>query len=460
MSLTPPIQPFAPARPALRLTAERTWSQAEMTAYARRLWSLWASEGQLEQASLAAIPAQTTPHAIVSMLALMQLGVPFVPVHPAWGPIQRRAVLDATGATPLSTRPPPAAGHDADEARNRLTRSVGPRTPLAVVFTSGSTGEPKGAILSHGSFAHLARVTHETFRLGTAEVFHLSLTPAHVGGLAILVRAAIFGGHLVLPLAGDGGRAFAAEAFVQRCAATETTVVSLVPTQLRRICSARLRAPKGVKLVFVGGAPAPPSLLQAARELGWPVHRTYGLTEACSQVATDRAPESSGPIELLPHVEARLGPDGRLALRGPSLFSGYWGQAPRQPDEWFVTSDLATLGDGCITPLGRADDVIITGGENVHPEEVDAALASAPGVSMACSFGRESLEWGQELCAAVIAAPDFDARRLIAHLRAALPSFKIPKAWLLVSQLPTTPTGKISRRLCQQAYSTDCRPLE
>jgi len=303
-------------------------------------------------------------------------------------------------------------------------------------------------------------VTHETVGLGRDEVYCLSLTPAHVGGLAILVRAAVFGGRLVLPSNADGNRGFIAEPFVKRCSDTATSVVSLVPTQLRRICAARLRAPRSVKIVFVGGAPAPPLLMQAARELGWPVHRTYGLTEACSQVATDRVPSYSGPIALLAHVEARLEPDGRLALRGPAMFSGYWGSAPRRPDEWFVTSDLAALADGAITPLGRVDDVIITGGKNVHPEEVDTALASAPGVSSACSFARESAEWGRELCAAVVAGPDFDARRLLAHLRAALPSFKIPKAWLLVSELPTTPTGKISRRLCQQLYAPDCRPLE
>ncbi len=447
------------------LVADRSFTRAELQRAVTDVQHEPAFIDAVSTAPLVAVDTTPTAQTITSLLALIELGVPFIPLHTAWSAVQRARVLAATGAVVLDlstgTVATDGALWNSAAGRHFAPRPRTPDSTLAVVFTSGSTGTPKGVVLQHRAFAASARLTRDHLELDHDEVFHLSLPLAHVGGLAILTRALILGGTLVLPTTtGAPNSGFDPARFVRRCAETACTVVSLVPTQLRRICAAGLTAPASVGVVLLGGAHSPPALVEAAQRLGWKVHRTYGLTEACSQVATDRRGGVEGPLELLPELGARLEPDGRLALRGPTLFAGYWGEDRREQSEWFVTSDLATLGSEGVTPLGRADDLIISGGENIFPDEVDAALASAPGVIAACCFARESKEWGQELCAALIAGPDFDATRLVAHLRAVLPSFKIPKAWALVSEFPTTATGKLSRRSCQRAFAHACQPFQ
>jgi O-succinylbenzoic acid--CoA ligase len=454
------VEPFAAGADSdVVMVGPQTWTRAQVRSEMLALSAQWAADPAFHTASLVALDATSTPRTLIALWALVDLGIPFVPMHAAWPESQRRQVLSSTGAVLLSTAHSNSSHRLVSTTAHRR-RLLTPESPLAVVFTSGSTGTPKGAILSHRAFVASAVAMQQWLGLRPNEVFFLSLPLAHVGGLAILTRASVLGGSVALPTVGNPGDGFDAARFVSNCAASRSTVVSLVPTQLQRICAGGLRAPPDVEVVLLGGAHSPPQLVRRAIELGWPIHRTYGLTEACSQVATDRVAGADGPLELLPHVAARLANDGRLALRGPALFSGYWGQPPRRADEWFVTSDLAALDGGGVTPLGRADDVVISGGENIYPEEVDAALTAAPGVAAACSFGRESNEWGQELCAAIVAKPNFDPLGLVAHLRGVLPSFKIPKAWIIVAELPLTPTGKLSRRLCQDAYSAQCRPFE
>lgn len=454
------VSTFADSGAAV-LVEDQVWTRARIGKAFLDLCAHWASDPAVSSASLVAVHATSTLQTLLQLLALIELGIPFVPLHSAWSNTQCRDVIELTGAHQLAAgAPPPASHQQGEEGRRHLQRSTTDESPLAVVFTSGSTGTPKGAILSRRAFAVSAEVAQLCLGLEPDEVYYLSLPLAHVGGLAILTRAAVLGGTLVLPAKADSLRAgFDAEQFVRRCAETDCTVVSLVPTQLRRICQAGLHAPNRVKLVLVGGAPLTPDLIRSGLELGWPIHRTYGLTEACSQVATDRTPGLFGPIELLPHVEARIQSGGCLALRGEALFTGYWGQPTRSVGDWFVTSDLTTLDPTGITPLGRADELIISGGENIHPVEVDAALASAAGVIAACAFARDSAEWGHELCAALVVDATFDATRLMTHLRAQLASFKIPKAWIIVAELPATATGKLSRRRCQQLYAAACSPL-
>lgn len=443
------------------LIAERSWTRAQAILRIDQLRAEWERLPQLRDAKLVALETPPRGESVLRLWALIELGIPFVPLHPAWSAVQRRNVLEETRAALLPSGPEDASSPlDASPSTGAadLGRTATPDTPLAVVFTSGSSGLPKGAVLSHRAFWSSAMASRAALGWTNQEVFYLSLPLAHIGGLSIVTRSAVFGGCVVLPAAGYG-RGFDPASFVARCSETRASVVSLVPTQLHRLCGAGLPAPRDVKCVLLGGAHAPVALVEAGLRLGWPIHRTYGLTEACSQVATDRRPQSSGPISLLPHSAARSGPDGRLALTGDSLFSGYFGHPPRGRDDWFLTADIVELSDGGIVPLGRADELVISGGENIHPDEVDAALASAPGVAAGCSFGRTSAEWGHELCAALIVRPDFDDQLLLGHLRAVLPSFKIPKAWVIVSDLPVTASGKISRRLCQELLAARCHPF-
>jgi O-succinylbenzoic acid--CoA ligase len=441
---------------------------AELAVVARGWCAAWAQRHELAQAPLVALDAPVTPAAVTAIWTLIELGIPLLPLHPAWSLAQRRKVISDTGAVELTLperAPVPYAGQG--DVFGHLRRPVLEESTLAVVFTSGSSGQPQGAQLSHRAFWASAMATRSLLGDSALERWYVSLPLAHIGGLSILTRAAVLGSTVVLPPSRElvdsntpqQGR-FDARSFHEQCERHNVTAASLVPTQLRRLVTLGLKAPGSLRLALLGGAPADPSLIAAARTLDWPVHRTYGLTEACSQVATDRVPGETQEIALLPQVNARIEPDGRLALHSDTLFSGYWGQPLRSPTEWFVTSDLAVSTERGLSILGRADEVVISGGEKIHPAEVDVALNAAPGVRAGCAFGRPSEVWGEELCAAlVLSGTTFDPAALVSHLREQLPSFKVPKAWALVSELPLTASGKVSRRLCREHYSQICQPL-
>ncbi len=469
------VRPFSnhevtpPRRPAgVSMDADRLWLAAELAGIARGWCAAWAHQSDLAQAPLVALDAPATPAAVTAIWTLIDLGIPLLPLHPAWSLSQRRKVISDTGALELTISesvPAPYAGRG--DVCGPLRRPILEESTLAVVFTSGSSGQPQGAQLSHRAFWTSAMATRSLFGAAAIERWYVSLPLAHIGGLSILTRAAVLGSTVVLPSSGalvDPKPAqrsrFDARSFHEHCERHNVSAASLVPTQLQRLVTLGLKAPGSLRLALLGGAPATPSLMAAARVLDWPVHRTYGLTEACSQVATDRLPGEVHEIALLPQVKSRIEPDGRLALHSDTLFSGYWGQPLRSPGEWFVTSDLAISTERGLCILGRADEVVISGGEKIHPAEVDLVLHAAPGVRVACVFGRPSEVWGEELCAAlVLSRTAFDAAALVSHLREHLPSFKVPKAWALVSELPLTASGKVSRRLCREYYSQACQPL-
>lgn len=455
-----PASSVSTERAQALLVGEQNWTREDVLQWAVQLAATWRSNETLVSAPLIAVWATPTAATVVACWTLIELGIPILPLHPAWSEHQCRQVLIETGAAllpPLDQAPAKSALGVEGNVLAGLRRPITEKSPLAVVFTSGSSARPKGVILSHRSFWETANATKHALGVGADDRWHLSLSLAHVGGLAIACRVAVLGGSVVLP-ATEKERSFRAEDFVERCAETKVTTASLVPTQLARVCTAQLSCPPDVRRIFLGGAPAPQPLIETAQKLGWPILRTYGLTEACSQVATDRTPRSRGPLQLLPHVEASVGEDGCLALRGDCLFSGYWGHPPQDPDSWFTTTDVAVVSADHVVISGRADEVLISGGENIHPAEVDAALAGAPGVAHACTFGRESTVWGQELCAVVVPGPDYEPFAVLAYLRGVLPSYKIPKAWLVVPELPLGATGKVSRLRCRELHGAACHP--
>jgi O-succinylbenzoic acid--CoA ligase len=200
-----------------------------------------------------------------------------------------------------------------------------------------------------------------------------------------------------------------------------------------------------VRAVIVGGGPIPDGLLERAVEAQLPVLPSYGMTETCGQVATLR-PRSrvERKAHPLPGVELRIESDGRIAVRGPMVFPGYIGEPDRVPGSWFVTGDLGELGsDGALRVKGRADDVIVSGGENIHPGGVEAALCEIAGVEEALVFGIPSAEWGMEVGCLYVGSLEPDA--LESQLRGRLDGPLIPKRWRRVAVIPTTDLGKPDR---------------
>ncbi len=309
-----------------------------------------------------------------------------------------------------------------------------------VVTTSGSTGEPKRVLLTAAALRASATATHG--RLGGAGSWLLALPAHHVAGIQVLVRSALAGTEPgVLDLRGGfDPAAFAAAAGAPPGARRYT---SLVPAQLARLLDGEPGALTAFDAVLLGGAAAAPELVARARATGVAVVTTYGMSETCGGCVYDGLP--------LDGVRIRLDAAGRIELAGPVLAGGYLGHPgdPAFRDGWFRTTDLGVLGpDGRLQVLGRADDVVITGGVNVAPAEVEAALEADPAVAAACVVGIPDPQWGQRVVAAVVPADagrPLDADAVLARVRRRLDGAHTPKQVIAVPRLPLRGVGKPDR---------------
>jgi o-succinylbenzoate---CoA ligase len=393
--------------------------------------------------------AETREPFVTSLYALVALGVPVAPVHPRLRPAERRAVLHALG---------PRLVLEGDAQRELLSGTgvpmvqpfdVGPEHPLAVVATSGSSGVPKGVVLSRRAFAAAceASAAHLGWRGG--DRWLLCMPPAHVGGLSIPLRT-LAGRRATM--CGASGQ-FDPQAVMRVVEEGAVTLMSLVPTMLAQLLSAGWAPPPSLRAVLLGGAGAPASLLHLARERGVPALATYGMTETCGQVTTQVPGAPPSPLEgagrPLPGVQVRV-VDGEIQVRAPSLLSGYSSQADAVPlthDGFLRTGDAGFLdAEGRLHVSGRLDDRIITGGENVDPLEVEQALLALGGLRAACVFGVPDATWGQVVAAALVPEEGADRAALEGRMAAELAPHRRPRRLLWVDALPTTVSGKVDRR--------------
>lgn len=304
-----------------------------------------------------------------------------------------------------------------------------------VVFTSGSTGAARGIVHTRSSILGSARASEQRLGWRDDDRWLVCMPLAHTGGLSIVIRCLVARLPIVLH-EGD----FDARAVAALIADARVTLASLVPTQLSALLDdPAWRAPAHLRAVLLGGAAAPPALVEAALARGVPVHQTYGLTETFGQLATAQTP--GGPLVPLAGVQIAGSP---LRVRGPMLAARYLDGAPIAPE--LVTADLGEVQDGILRIVGRADDVIITGGENVHPAQVEAVLAATPGVRTAYVFGLPDERWGQIVVAAIAAAPELDLAVAREQWHAALPPHARPRRLAVLPRLPQLPNGKLDRR--------------
>lgn len=307
----------------------------------------------------------------------------------------------------------------------------GDEPPLAGLFTSGTTGVPKLIELTAANFEANAAASAELMGGDAAQRWLGTLPLFHVGGLAMLYRCAVFGASLQLERGFDAERASAALDH-------GVTHASFVPTMLDRVLDVRGDRPfSGVRAVLIGGGPMTTAQLQRARAAGLPVLQTYGLTEACSQVTTERLDEADGTTagRPIPGVEIRL-VDGEIEVKGPTVARGC--------GPWLRTKDLGVIdAQGRLRILSRRADLIVSGGENVYPAELEAVLRECPGVTDVAIAPREDAQWGQVPVAVVSGAVD-DAV-LVAFAKTRLAGFKIPRAWIHAA-VPRNATGKIDRQ--------------
>jgi o-succinylbenzoate---CoA ligase len=293
-----------------------------------------------------------------------------------------------------------------------------------IIFTSGSTGVPKAALHTFGNHYYNALGSNANIALRPGDRWLHSLPLYHVGGLSILIRCLIAKATVALPEPGDPlGEAIAGSA---------ATHVSLVSTQLSRLLQEDADL-GGLEAVLLGGGPVPTSLVDEALARGLPLHTSYGLTEMASQVTTTPPDASIEELRtagrVLPNREVSISGRGEIMVRGETLFAGYVEgeelDCPLDPEGWFHTGDLGGLDeDGYLRVRGRIDNLFISGGENVQPEEIEEALCQLEGVDEAMVVPVPDEEFGARPVAYV--RTDGGVRDLSVELESVLPRFKIP----------------------------------
>jgi O-succinylbenzoic acid--CoA ligase len=322
--------------------------------------------------------------------------------------------------------------------------------------TSGTSGPPKWIALSKAALLTSAGAVNRHLSVTPASCWGLALPPHHVGGFGVAARAYAAGCAFR-----DFGRPWDAEAFATWLAENQVTHTSLVPTQVHDLVSEKIPAPSSLHAIVVGGGHLSGETGRAARALGWPVLASYGMTEAASQIATQGLESLGGiyqpaPIPLLPIWQARLSPEGKLRIAGPALFSGTlicesgtWTYHQRT-SEWHETSDLAELGNSCITPLGRADSRVKVLGELVDLEAIEQELAAlSEGELTPGSFAVIAIP---DARAEHVLVPVFDASTdetaihlgLTEYARKA-PGFRRLRPAVMLEDFPKSPLGKPRR---------------
>src|SRR3989338_6764119 len=306
----------------------------------------------------------------------------------------------------------------------------GVNDPADIMFTSGSSGEPKAVAHSFGSHYYSAMAANEHIAVSPGDRWLLSLPLYHVGGLGILWRTFLAGGTVVVPDpsadTADSLRKFS------------ITHVSLVPTQLHRLLSdpKNLAVLQKMKAILIGGSAIPDALVRKAVDARLPIRVTYGLTEMASQVATSKCLTKEDPLpcgQILRFAQTRISDDHEILVKGKTLFQGYVKGEGIEPSldkqGWFHTGDLGCLNeDGTLIVSGRKDNMFISGGENIQPEEIERHLCHIEGIVQAVVVPVKSEEFGDRPAAFVRTREGTRLSRaqILSFLREYLPSFKLP----------------------------------
>ncbi|MER3455421.1 MAG: o-succinylbenzoate--CoA ligase [candidate division GAL15 bacterium] len=476
MTIPDPLAYWArsePHRPALRNFREAlTYGELErrVQAAARRLAGLGVKRG----ARVALLLRNGLPFVVV-VHALARLKAVCVPLNVRLAPPELRWQL--VHCDPYLVVVDPQLADRAEQAGWSRTVCVDPDHPellpearpeqvrptdrhpagavQGILYTSATTGHPKGAQLTFGNHFWSALANNLHLGCGPEGTWLVVLPLYHVGGLAVLWRAALAGAQVVLH------EQFDPDAFLRELDGG-VAYTSLVPTLLERILQARAGrpAPSTLRAVLVGGGPVRAELVERAARAGWPIAPTYGLTEATSQVATLhpslalQRPGCAGRPLLGVQVRAGRSADNpeEIRVRGPTVMKGYF----RRPDAtsqalrggWLHTGDVGYLDeDGFLHVVDRREDLIVTGGENVYPAEVEAVLKAHPGVEEAAVVGVPDPYWGQQVVAFVQlrAKGGLDPQDLVAFCREHLAGFKVPRRVWVVEDLPRAGLDKLRR---------------
>lgn len=323
-----------------------------------------------------------------------------------------------------------------------------PGDPALIGYTSGTTGAPKGAVLTHGNLLANSESVSATWRWGPEDRLVHALPIFHGHGLCVALYTSLLRGSSVVLLP-----RFDADAVLDACGAQEATMFFGVPTMYHRLASSpRVGELSRLRLAVSGSAPLAADLHQRIKDGGGvDVLERYGMTETLMTISNpydgERRPGTVG--FGFPGVDVTLDAE-EILVRGPTIFSGYWERpaatAEKLVDGWFRTGDLAVVDDGYVTIKGRDSDLIVSGGYNVYPVEIEDVLLMHPAVAEAAVTGTPSDEWGEAVTAWVVAdGPPPSREDLLAFAAGLLAPYKRPRLIHFVDDLPRNAMGKVRR---------------
>ncbi len=435
-----------PEHPYL-VTPDASWSFGQAD---ERTWRLAAGliERGVRPGTRVGLWATNSVETVLLMFAVWRVGGEVVLVNRRLTVDEASGQLERAGATVVTGAGAPDLGRPWIDPEYLVGDGPVPELEVdetstaLIIFTSGSAGSPKGVRLTHANLTASIVASTEAVDHVQEDRWLCNLPLFHIGGAMIPLRCAAVGATALLEPGFDAVRS------AELLAKGHATIASLVAQTLESTLAGVDRF-EGVKAVLVGGGPVPEDLVQRALARGLPALRTYGMTETASQVATERRPGAG--LTAVKGAELRVWGD-RVEVRGPMVSPGYLGEPDRAADEWFQTGDRGEVdANGRLAVLGRADTVVITGGENVSPEEVEAVIRCHPGVADVVVVGIPDATWGSMLVA--VYEGDAGAGELDRHVRYRLAGFKVPKAWNRVESLPRTPIGKVDRQAAARLAS-------
>jgi len=457
----------APDRPALWSAGPGWLTRGDLERASGRV------AGRLHRAGLAAgdrvlCSAATSMELVVAYLAALRLGLVVVPANTAY--LEREIAHVVGDAEPRAAIvDDPGRGQWARKAAGGDLLVVGPEAdlpdgeppeldlarrgdPALICYTSGTTGAPKGAVLRHGNLLASAQALRLAWRWAQDDLLVLALPLFHIHGLGVGLHGTLLAGAsaVLLPR-------FDVDEVLDAVRDHRATLFFGVPTMYTRLAgSPRAGELAALRLLVSGSAALPPTVFERlAERAGQRVLERYGMTETIMNVSNPHDGERRpGTVGLpLPGVELRLADgDGEVLLRGPNVFGGYWRNAQAtaeafDDDGWFRTGDLGSLDErGYLRIEGRSKELIITGGYNVHPREVEELLLEHPRVAEVAVVGTPSEEWGEVVTAFVVPADPAnppDPAELLAFAGGRLAAFKRPRLVRYLEALPRNALGKV-----------------
>ena len=467
-----------PSRPFLRTPAGDTWTYHDLEVMSGRMAHALQRLG-VTPGDRVAVQAAKSADLIALHVACARAGAVYLPLNPAYTDHEVEAVIadaepsllirrDVTGGScrELSIDSLVASLEDADLHFEDVPRAAD--DPAAILYTSGTTGRPKGAVMTHGSLVFSAETLARAWGFTKGDVLLHTLPLFHTHGLFVAVHCVLAtGSSMVLLDAFDPSRVIAE--------LPASTVLMGVPTHYVRLLADpgfTAEATRGIRLFTSGSAP----MLVATHDeftarTGRVILERYGMTETCMLTSNpldgERRP---GTVGLpLPGVEVRLGigDPGGIEVRGPNVLRGYWRRPELQSSEftvdgWFITGDLGRFDTGgYLEIVGRSKDLIISGGLNVIPKEVEEVLDGLEGVLESAVVGRPDADFGEVVVAVVVGEPGatLDPEVLRLKARERLAGFKVPKQVLVVDELPRNALGKVEKaRIRRDLEGVDADP--